>query len=153
MGRRRKQEQFLQRTKLFFAKAGLFENFSEGSRWQRTGMHCYISLSSIWMAQNLVTAALSYVNKPRAERFGENLTGGIGHREYRLERSKTWLRRERSRPVPASHQSTLRLILVQQRGRLRCLGREWSSRESEYERSNNPETQVRLWAQEGRSNA
>jgi hypothetical protein len=153
MRRRRKQEQFLQRAKLLFAEAGLFKNLPKGSRWQRAGMHCDISLPSIEMAKNLVAPALSHFYESGANQSCKDLTGGVGHREFRPERSKISFRQERFHRASASLRPMPQSILERQRWLLRYPGREWSGRESECGRNNNPEIQVRLSAQEGRSNA
>lgn len=136
-------KEFLQRAKLLFAEARLLKNFSEGSRRQGARMHGYVSLSSVRMTKNFMATALPYVNKPAAEQFGENLTGGVRHLIFRLERSKTLLPQERSRPARAFPRSMPRSIPARQRGLLRRLGHEWSNRGLVYGRSSNPETQVR----------
>src|SRR5687768_11868262 len=100
-----------------------------------------------------MTTALSYIDKTRAQQFGEDFTGGVRHRKSRLERSKSSLRWERSRRAPASRQSTPQSIPGRQRSLLQYLGREWSAPESGYARNDNPETQVRLWVHEARNNA
>ena len=153
MRRSRKQEQFLQRAKLLFAEAGLFKNLAKGSGWQRTGMHCDVSLPSIGMAKNFVAPTLSYFYESGANQSCEDLTGGVRHRGFRPERSKTWFRQERFHRASASLRPTPQSILERQRWLLRYPGREWSGRESEYVRNSNPEIQVRLSAQEARSNA
>jgi hypothetical protein len=80
MRRSRKQETFLQGAKLFFAEASLFENLKKGPRRQNTGMHCYVSLPSIWMAKNFVATSLSYFYESGASQSCEDFTGGVGHR-------------------------------------------------------------------------
>jgi hypothetical protein len=153
MKRSRKREQFLQRAKLLFAEAGLFKNLAKGSRWQCTGMHCDVSLPSIGMAKNFVAPTLSYFYESGANQSCEDLTGGVGHREFRPERSKTSFRQERSRRASAFLRPTLQLILERRRWLLQYPGREWSGRELECGRSSNPEIQARLSAQEARSSA
>jgi hypothetical protein len=153
MRRSRKQEQFLQRAKLLFAEAGLLKNLAKGSRWQCTGMHCDEGLPSIGMAKNFVAPTLSDFYESGAHQSCADLTGGVWHREFRPERSTTSFRQERFRPASASLRPTLQSILERQRWLLRYPGREWSGRESECGRNSNPEIRVRLWAQEGRSNA
>ena len=132
----------LKRAKLFFAEAGLFKNLAKGPRWQGAGMHCDVSLPTIGMSQDLVAAALSYFYESGADQFCEDLTGGVGHREFRPERSKTSFRQERFRRAPASLRPTLRPIPEQPRWLLRCLCREWLGRELEYGRSRNLQIQV-----------
>src|SRR5262245_37877270 len=151
--RRSRKEKFLQHAKLFFAKAGLFKDLAKRTCWQGTGMHCDVSLPSVWMAKNFVAASLSSFYESGPYQLCENLTGGVWHREFRPEQSKTWLRQGRFRPASPSLRPTLQSILEPQRWLLRYPDREWLSRGLEYGRSSNPEIQVRLSAQATRSNA
>jgi hypothetical protein len=150
MRRSRQQEPFSQRAKLFFAETDLFKNLAKSSGRECPRRHCDVSLPSIWMAKALT---LSCFYESSANQSCEDLTGGVGHREFRPERSKTSFRQERFRRASASLRPTLQSILERQRWLLRYHDREWLSRESECGRNNSPEIQVRLWAQEGRSNA
>ena len=40
-------------------------------------MHCYVGLSAIGMAQDLVAATLSHFYKSGAQKLGQNFTGGV----------------------------------------------------------------------------
>jgi len=61
--------QFLQRAELLFSKTSLLENLAKGSGRQRAGMHCYVSLSSVWMPQNFVAPGLPCSTKPARRSF------------------------------------------------------------------------------------
>jgi hypothetical protein len=143
----------LERAKLFFGKPGLFENFAECSGRQATWMHGHVGLSAVGMAQDLMAATLSHFYKSSTQQLGQNLTGGVRHLRSRSALSAIWIQRESFRRETAFPRPTPRSILERQQWLLRRLPREWSGRESEYARNNNPETQVRLWAQEARNNA
>ena len=102
------------------------------------------------MANNLVAPALSHLYESGANQSCEDLTGGVGHREFRPERSEVSFRPERFHRASASLRPIPQSILERQRWLLRYPGREWSGRESECGRNSSPEIQVRLSAQAGR---
>src|SRR5919109_2418602 len=136
-------KEFLQPAKLLFAETSLLENLAEGSRRQRTRMHCHVSLPTIRMALNLVATTLSYFYESGTNQSCEDLTGGVRHREFRPGSPKNSFPQEHSRRATFSLLPTPRSILERQRWPLRYLGREWLDRGSEHVRNSNPEIQVR----------
>ncbi len=133
----------LQIAKLFFRKAGLFEDLPKSSRRQSTRVHGHVGLAAIGVSKDFMAAALSYFYKSGAQELGENFTGGIRHRGYRRGRLATWLRPEPSRRATAFLEPTPQSAPEPQRWLLRFLDRESLDRALEYGRNSNLEIQVR----------
>ncbi len=143
----------LQSAELLFAQAGLLEDFPESSGGQCPRMHGDVGLSSVGMAENFVASGLASFYEARAKEFGQNLTGRVGHREFRRERSGSWFRSGCSRRGLFFLRSRLRSALLRPRALHRRPGHASSNRVLEHARNNSLEIRARSRVREIRSSA